>query len=221
MPMHESPLGRRPTVPDQRREERASSLTHGIMALMAFASLGPLVYLAVLRGNVRHIVSFSVFGSALVFLFMASALMHRRNMQGLHKRVYDFLDYTGIYLVIAATYTPFCLVTLHGAWGWSIFGIIWSLAGGGTLLSLIFKESFDKYAVGVYLLMGWMILIPIKPLAAALPPGGLALLFGGGLAYSIGVIVLVRNRLFYAHAIWHLFVGLGALLSLRRRRRRA
>ena len=214
MPMHESPLGQTPRRPDNVRQERASTLTHGIMALLAFASLGPLIYLAVAHGNMRHVISFSVFGSALVLLFGASTLMHLKNMRGLHKRIYDFLDYAGIYLVIAGTYTPFCLITLHGTLGWALFGTVWGLAAIGTLLSLTLGDRFDRYAVLIYLVMGWLIVFAIRPLAAGLQFGGMALPFGGGLAYTIGVLVLVTDRLLYSHAIWHLFVGLGALLHL-------
>lgn len=214
MPMHESPLGQRPRRSDTVRQERASTLTHGIMALLAFASLGPLIYLSATHGNVRHLISFSVFGCALVLLFIASTLMHFRNMRGMHRRVYDFLDYAGIYLVIAGTYTPFCLITLHGPLGWALFGTVWGLAAAGTLLSLTLGERFDRYAILVYLAMGWLIVFAIRPLAAGLQFGGTALLFGGGLAYTLGVLVLVTDRLLYSHAIWHLFVGLGALLHL-------
>jgi hemolysin III len=213
--MHESFLGQRgPRRPDQSRQEWANSLTHGLMALLALASLGPLIIAAARHGSVRHIVSFSIFGSALVLLFLASALMHSKNLQGLHKRVYDFLDYAGIYLVIAATYTPFCLVTLHGALGWTLFGVVWGLAGTGTLLSLFIGEKFDRYAILIYLAMGWLVIVALRPLAVGLQAGGLALLIGGGVAYTVGVVVLVTDRLLYSHAIWHLFVGLGAFLHL-------
>jgi hemolysin III len=128
--------------------------------------------------------------------------------------VLEFLDHAGIYLVIAGTYTPFCLVTLHGAWGWSLFGVVWGLAALGMTLSLIYGDRFTRFADGIYLLMGWLIVIAIKPLAAALTLPGLALVIGGGLAYTIGVVFLTVKRLDHYHAIWHLFVGLGALLHL-------
>ena len=199
---------------EERRKEYASSLTHGVAALLAIVSLAPLIYVAVQRGNTRHIIGFSIFGSALVFLFVASSLMHFRYMRGTSRRIFEFLDYAGIYMVIAGTYTPFCLITLHGAWGWALFGVVWGLAAVGTLLSLFLRERFDRYAVIIYLLMGWLVVLAIKPLAAGLHLGGLALLLGGGLAYSLGVLELVLERHFYSHAIWHLFVGLGALLHL-------
>jgi len=198
----------------RHRQEAANSLTHGVAAVAAAFLLAPLIALAMHRGNARHVISFSVFGSALIFLFSASTLMHWRNMHGTTRRIFDFLDYAGIYLVIAASYTPFCLVTLHGSLGWWLFGIVWGLAASGTLLSLFVGQRFDRFAVLIYLVMGWMVVIAIKPLAAGLSTGGVALLVGGGLAYSVGVIILVTDRFYHSHAIWHLFVGLGALLHL-------
>lgn len=196
------------------RQERANAITHAVAAILALLALAPLIVLAVYRGNARHIIGFSLFGSALVLLFTASSLMHFRYMRGKARRIHEFLDYAGIYLVIAATYTPFCLVTLRGAWGWSIFGVVWGLAAVGTLLALFLGQRFDRFANLIYLLMGWLIVIAIKPLAAGLQAGGLALLLGGGLAYSLGVAVLVMKRHYYSHAIWHLFVGLGAFLHM-------
>jgi hemolysin III len=196
------------------RQELANSITHGIAAALSLVALGALVMLALLRGNALHLVSFSLFGMALVFLFSASAMMHFHQRNKPAHQLYEFLDYAGIYLVIAATYTPFCLITLQGAGGWVLFGMVWFLAVAGTLLSLFLGDRFTRYANGVYLVMGWLVVIFIKPLAAGLSTGGLALLFGGGLAYTIGVIVLVSKRHFHSHALWHLFVGLGALLHM-------
>jgi hemolysin III len=210
----QSTEGRPGAERDRRREEAVNTLTHLVAAVISVAALGPLIVLAAVKGNARHVVSFSIFGSAVTFLFIASTLMHISRWEGPKRRVLEFLDHAGIYLVIAGTYTPFCLVTLHGAWGWSLFGVEWGLAALGMLLSLIFGERFTRFADGIYLVMGWLIVIAIKPLTAALTLPGLALVIGGGLAYTIGVIFLTVKRLKYYHAIWHLFVGLGALLHL-------
>ncbi len=210
----DSPLDRTPPSEEQRRQEYANSLSHGVMTLLAIAALAPLIVLAATRGTARHVIGFSIFGAALVLLFAASTLMHVRYMQGRARRIHDFLDYAGIYVLIAGTYTPFCLVTLKGAWGWSIFGVVWGLAAVGTLLSLFLRERFDRYSIAFYLAMGWLVVIPIKPLTEGLRLGGTLLLFGGGLAYTVGVVVLLAKKHFHAHAIWHLFVGLGALLHL-------
>jgi hemolysin III len=200
--------------PQSQRQEIANSITHGLGALIAIACLGPLVILAVNRGNARHVISFSIFGAALVFLFIASTLMHLQRSTGRVRRIYEFMDLAGIYLVIAGTYTPFCLVTLHGPLGWTIFGVIWALAGAGMMLTLWLGDRFSRYGNAIYLLMGWLIVVAIKPLAIGLTLPGLALLVGGGLAYSIGVVFLSSQRFYHYHAIWHLFVALGALLHL-------
>jgi hemolysin III len=196
------------------RQEAANSLTHGAAAILALLLFAPLVALAARKGDARHVISFSVFGSALIFLFSASTLMHWRKMHDSTRRIFDFLDYAGIYILIAASYTPFCLVTLHGAVGWWLFGTVWLMAVSGTLLSLFAGERSDRFAIAIYLVMGWLVVIAIKPLAVGLEAGGMALLLGGGLAYTAGVVVLVTNRFYHSHAIWHLFVGLGALLHL-------
>ena len=197
---------------DERRKDAANTLTHGIAAVLAAILVGPLIALAVTRGDVRHVVSFSIFGGTLIFLLSASALMHWRQIHGTTHRVFELLDYTGIYLLIAGTYTPFCLVTLHGALGWTLFGVVWGLALAGTLMQALLGPRFDRYSLLLYLAMGWLVLVPIVPLTRALHGGGLALLLGGGLAYSAGVAVYLNKRIFHSHAIWHLFVGLGALL---------
>jgi hemolysin III len=203
----------RPTA-KERRQEAANSLTHGICAFLAIVLLAPLILLAERKGNVRHVIGFSVFGSAMVFLFVASTLMHWHNMRGMARRVFVFLDYAGIFILIAGTYTPFCLVTLHGPLGWDLFFVIWGLALTGTLCSAYFGSRFDPYAIAVYLAMGWLVVVAIRPLAVGLTLPGLALLLGGGLAYTVGVVVLATNRFIQAHAVWHLFVGLGAFLHL-------
>lgn len=205
------PSGSAPSA-DDRRKDAANTLTHGIAAILAVILVGPLIAMAVTRGDLRHVVSFSVFGGALVFLFSASSLMHWRQMRGTTRRFFELLDYTGIYLLIAGTYTPFCLVSLRGALGWSLFGVVWALALGGTLMQVFLGPRFDRYSLLLYLAMGWLVLVAIVPLARALHGGGLALLVGGGIAYSLGVAVYLSKRIFHSHAIWHLFVGLGALL---------
>ena len=199
----------------ERRQELANSVTHGLMALIAALALAPLIIVASLKGNARHIISFSLFGAALVFLFSASTVMHLYRSDGVHRKAHGFLDHLGIYLTIAGTYSPFCLVTLHGTMGWSLFGVIWTLAAVGIVATLYWGDGFTRrYGNLVYLLMGWMIAIAIKPLAIGLTANGVALLVGGGLAYTAGVAVLALKPHYHYHAIWHLFVGLGAFLHL-------
>jgi hemolysin III len=198
----------------ERRQELANTATHAVAAVLALVLLGPLILLAALRGNARHIVSFSLFGAALVFLYSASTVMHLYRSSGINRKAQGFLDHLGIYLVIAGTYSPFCLVTLHGPLGWTLFIVIWSLAFFGIVATLYWGEKFTRYGNGVYLLMGWLIAVAIQPLAAGLHPGGVALLVAGGLAYTLGVAILALKPHYQYHAIWHLCVGLGSLLHL-------
>lgn len=200
--------------PQKKRQEIANGITHGIPALLSIAALGPLIILAYLQGNARHVIGFTAFGLALVFLFSASTIMHFHRSTGAVKAIYGFLDHVGICLMIAGTYTPFCLVTLHGTLGWSLLIAVWVFAIVGITLSFIYGERFMQHGNLVYMLMGWLIVIAIKPLAIGLTPVGVALLVGGGLAYTIGVVVLATKRIYHYHAVWHLFVGLGAFLHL-------
>jgi hemolysin III len=200
--------------PQKKRQELANGLTHAIPALLSIASIGPLIILAMLRGNERHVIGFAAFGLALVFLFSASTIMHFHRSTGAVKAIYGFLDHVGICLTIAGTYTPFCLVTLHGPLGWALLIAVWSFAIIGISLSFIYGERFMQHGNTVYMLMGWLIIIAIKPLAIGLTMPGLALLVAGGLAYTIGVVILSTKKIYHYHAVWHLFVGLGALLHL-------
>ena len=191
------------------REEIAHTITHGIGALLSIAGLAVMVAYASLNGDAWHIVSSSIYGATLIFLYMSSSLYH-----GIHhpraKAVLRQLDHAAIYLLIAGTYTPFLLVSLRGAWGWSLFGLIWTLALVGILLEFLHGDRFKKLALGLYLGMGWIVLVAIKPLWERVETGGLILLLVGGLCYSLGVIFYIRKQMAYHHAIWHLFVLAGS-----------
>lgn len=191
------------------RQEIANSVTHGIGTALSVAGLTLLVVLASLRGSTRDVVSVAVYGTTLVLLYLASTLYHAIQHEGA-KRILKILDHSAIFLLIAGTYTPFTLISLRGPWGWSLFGTIWGLAVIGVVLKLFFTGRYERLSTGVYLLMGWIIMVAIRPLASALPAGGLLLLFLGGVAYSAGVIFYVQKRT-YSHAVWHLFVILGSL----------
>jgi len=192
-------------------EEMANSITHGVGIILAVAGLGVLTAFASVFGNVWHIVSASVFGGMLIFLYTASTLYHSARVPRV-KTFLQALDHCAIFLLIAGTYTPFTLVSLHGPWGWSLFGVIWGLA----LLGIVFEMTpFRRYravSIGLYLGMGWLILAAINPMLAHVPFGGLALLLAGGLAYTLGTGFYVLRRLRYHHAIWHLFVLAGSIL---------
>jgi hemolysin III len=203
--------GPRLSQEEWRRQEIASSFTHGIAALFSLAALWILVVAAARYGNLRHILSFTVFGVSMVILYSSSAFLHGLPL-GRARKVFEDLDLGGIFLMIAGTYTPFTLVTLQGPWGWSLFAAIWFLAALGVGGMLWNKKLFEKFAATIYLAMGWLIVIAIRPLAEHLPLPGLLLLIAGGLAYTLGVIFFLWERFLYHHAIWHVFVMLGSFL---------
>jgi hemolysin III len=191
-------------------EEIANSITHGVGVLLSCCGLVYLVILANRYGNGWHILAGAIFGSTLVLSYAASTLYHAIPDIGA-KRILKVVDHAAIYLLIAGTYTPFTLISLHGAWGWSLFGTIWGLALLGVVLKITMLGRLAKISTFVYLLMGWIVVVAMKPLLTAVATGGLLLLFSGGLAYSIGVIFYVWKKLPYNHAIWHMFVLAGSL----------
>ena len=176
-----------------RRQERASSYTHGIAAIFSVAALWLLVVAAARYGNLRHILSFTVFGVTMVILYGASSLMHALPL-GRARHLFEDLDLAGVYLLIAGTYTPFALVTLQGPLGWGLFIGIWCLAAIGVAGVYLYRKQFERVAAAIYLVMGWLIVAAIKPLAAHLAFPGLARLVAGGLAYSLGVIFFLWTR---------------------------
>lgn len=191
-------------------EEIANSITHGIGAALSVAGAAILIVLATLHGDVRRIVSFSIYGAALIILYLASTLYHSfRNPRV--KRVFKIIDHIAIYLLIAGTYTPFMLISLKGSWGWSLFSIVWGLAFLGIVFKAFFIDYFKKLSVLVYILMGWLCVIPFKQMITNVPSGGLILLIAGGILYTSGVIFYGWHRLKYNHAIWHLFVMGGSI----------
>lgn len=191
------------------RQELANSLTHGLGTALAIAALVLMVVFASLRGTARHIVGVSLFGACLVILYAMSTLYHAFRGPRV-KKVFHILDHAAIFLLIAGTYTPFCLATLRGGWGWSIFGVIWGLAVVGITFKAIFGPRFPWLSTSVYLAMGWLVVIAIAPLVRALPTGGLLWLFGGGICYTVGVAFYSWHRLPFHHAVWHLFVLAGS-----------
>lgn len=191
-------------------EELAHSITHGIGAVLSIAGLVLLVTLAALRGDAWHVVACSIFGATLVFLYTASTLYHSITHPGA-KRVMRVFDHAAIFLLIAGTYTPFTLVTLRGGWGWTLFVIVWGLALVGIIYKITARNRFRFLSVLLYLGMGWLVLIAIKPMVTSIPGPGLALLLAGGLCYTLGVIFYAWKRLPYGHAVWHLFVLAGSI----------
>ena len=190
-------------------EEIANSITHGLGSLLAIGGLAVLVGFASVHGNAWHVTTCSIFGATLIFSYLSSTLYHSIP-QPEAKRVLKVIDHAAIYLLIAGTYTPFTLVSLRGPWGWSLFGTIWGLALLGVILKTTMLGKISGISTAIYLAMGWIVLIAIKPMLTAVEPGGLLLLLLGGLAYSGGVIFYLWKRLPYNHAIWHLFVLAGS-----------
>ncbi len=191
------------------REEVANRLTHALGALLSVAGLVLLVMFATRNGNAWHIVSTAIFGTTLVLLYSASTLYH--SFRGDRAReVLQKFDHAAIFLLIAGTYTPFVLVTLRGPWGWSLFGVVWGLAVAGVALKFWLAGRFRLLSTSIYLAMGWLVMVAIKPLSAALPAGGLKLLVAGGLCYTGGAVFYLWKKLPYHHAVWHLCVLAGS-----------
>jgi hemolysin III len=187
------------------REELANRLTHGIGAAFSIAGLVLMVVFSARHGDVWKVVSSAIFGTTLVLLYLSSTLYH--SVRAERRRILlRKIDHAAIFLLIAGTYTPFVLVTLRGPWGWSLFGVVWGLAVAGVALKFWFAGRFKLMSTLLYIGMGWLVMIALKPLAAALPAGGLKLLVAGGLCYTGGAVFYLWRRLPFNHAIWHLFV---------------
>ncbi len=193
-----------------RTEEFWNVLTHGLGLILSIPALVLLIVFASLNETVWHIVSYSIYGSTLVMLYLASTLFHASRKKEIRLRLNVF-DHVSIFFLIAGTYTPFVLVTLRGPWGWSIFGVIWGLAIAGAILKLFFTGRYNKISTLIYVLMGWLIVIAVKPLIQNLSADGLFWLTLGGISYSIGAVFYLLNRLPYNHAIFHVFVLLGSI----------
>lgn len=195
---------------EQTKQELANSITHGLGAALSVAALVLLVVFASLRGTARHIVGSALFGSTLILLYMMSTLYH--SFRGPRvKAVFKVLDHSAIFLLIAGTYTPFCLATLRGAWGWTLFGLVWGLAALGITFKAVFIHRMAFLSTAIYLLMGWCVVIAIVPLWKTLSPHGLAWLFGGGFCYTAGAGFYAWKSLRFNHAIWHLCVIAGSV----------
>lgn len=229
------------STPQSSREELANSLTHGLGVLLSIAGLVVMVVFAALHGTARDVVGAAIFGSTLILLYLMSTLYHAFRGPRV-KLVFKVFDHSAIFLLIAGTYTPFCLSALgriSPGWGWTVFGLVWGLAVLGITFKGVFYGRIAKAALspapldhlhtppvqpvdpgfvrrmgwistGIYLLMGWIIIIAAAPLARSLPAHGLYWLFGGGLFYSVGAGIYSLEKLPYHHALWHLFVVAGS-----------
>ncbi|MEJ2514697.1 MAG: hemolysin III family protein [Gammaproteobacteria bacterium] len=189
-------------------EEIANSVSHGMALVLALLGTPFLIVEAATRGGTADVVGAAVFAATVVLAYTASTLYHAFP-HGAAKRVLRALDHGTIFLLIAGTYTPFTLGVLRGGWGWSLFGAIWTLALAGVILKASGGVRFHRLSIVLYLVMGWMVIVAIKPLAEAMEPAGLAWLVAGGLAYTAGVVFYALDRIPYCHFIWHLFVITG------------
>ncbi len=191
-------------------EEIANSLTHGFGLALSLGGFVALIVVAALHGSVLSIVSCGVYGATLVCLYAASTVYHTLRAPR-WKRVLKIVDHSCIYLLIAGTYTPFTLVALRGSWGWTLFGMVWTLALGGIVFKLWFVDRFPTASTVFYLMMGWLVVIAVKPITSAVPVPALLWLLAGGLSYSAGVVFFAMPRLRYSHAVWHGFVLAGSI----------
>lgn len=191
--------------------EKLNAWTHLVGAVLACIGASWLLVAATLQGSPRKIVSMAVYGLSLLLLYSASTLYH--SLRGRAKVIMRKLDHLSIYLLIAGSYTPFCLVTLEGAWGWWLFGIVWSLALVGMLQEIKPRSEARVLSLVIYALMGWIVLVAVKPLLAALGTAGFVWLAAGGVCYTVGIVFFVFDERFrHWHGIWHLFVMVGSLL---------
>ena len=192
--------------------EKFNTYTHLAGALLALAGGIVLVVLGALSGDMWKVISFSIYGATLVLLYSFSTLYHNA-AHGKLKVFLRKLDHNAIYLLIAGSYTPFTLVSLHGPWGWSLFGVVWGLALLGIFQEIWLKKETRRVSLVIYILMGWVALVAVVPLVAALSWAGFAWLAAGGLAYTVGIIFFVNDEKFtHWHGFWHLFVLAGSAL---------
>lgn len=191
-------------------EEIANAITHGIGTLLAIAALVLLIVFSAKYGDTWYVVSYTIYGSTLVLLYLQSTLYHSLTNKTA-KRVFRIFDHASIYLLIAGTYTPFTLTILRGALGWTIFGIIWGMAILGIVMKSIWLDKFEKISTAIYIFMGWIIIIAIKRIVIFMPTTGTVFLVLGGILYTSGCFFYSRDDMKFNHAIWHLFVIGGSV----------
>lgn len=202
----DSRLGqRRPVHP---REEIANSISHGLALLLAIAALPVLVLSAAKIGSTGFTIGVAVFGTTIVMLYLASTLYHSLT----HVRAKQFfrkVDHCAIFLLIAGSYTPFALGVLRGPWGWTLLTIVWVLAVAGIAMKVVAGHRHWWFSIVLYLVMGWLAVVAVKPILTLVPLPGILLILAGGIAYSGGLAFFAAHRLRYNHFIWHLFVMAG------------
>ncbi|KOS08437.1 hypothetical protein AM493_19865 [Flavobacterium akiainvivens] len=196
---------------NRRSEELWNTLTHGAGAVFSIAALVVLVAYSALYGTALHVAVSVVFGASLVLLYTASTIYHAA-WKLRWKRILQKIDHLCIYVLIAGTYTPVALLGLKGAWGWAIFGIIWAFCIAGFIFKFSPLRRYEKLSLALYALMGWLIIVAIKPLIGAMENNALLYLLGGGLCYTFGIYFYAKEKIPYNHTIWHIFVLGGSTL---------
>ncbi|NCA98084.1 MAG: hemolysin III family protein [Clostridia bacterium] len=191
-------------------EELFNSITHGIGALLSIAALVILVVIAARRRDALAMVSFAIYGSSLLLLYLSSTLYHSLTAPRA-KAVFRVLDHASINLLIAGSYTPITLLALTPGWGWSLFGVVWGLAILGVLLNVAGLEKTRRISMALYVLMGWLVIVALRPMLAMVPAGLLIFLLAGGLFYTVGILFYAVKKIPFNHGIWHLFVLGGSI----------
>ena len=190
------------------REEVANSISHGLGLLLSLVAFPVLVLAALEVGSVRFLVGVSVFGGTMVLLYLASTLYHSIS-HATAKQLFRVFDHTAIFLLIAGSYTPFALGVLRGPWGWSLLAIVWTLAIIGITLKINKRTRHSRISIVLYVIMGWLAVVAVKPILMLIPVPGILLILAGGLAYTGGLAFFAAQRIRYNHFIWHLFVIAG------------
>ncbi|BDR66178.1 hemolysin D [Clostridium tetani] len=193
-----------------KKEEIANAITHGIGVIFSIVALVLLVVFATKYKDAWYTVSYSIYGSTLIILYMCSTLYHSFTNEKV-KKIFRKFDHSSIFLLIAGTYTPFTLTILRGKLGWSILGIIWAITIVGIVLKIVCFEKMEKVSTFLYIAMGWVIVVALKSIISSLPVKGIVLLIAGGLIYTVGCIFYAKDKIPYNHAIWHVFVLGGSV----------
>jgi len=193
-------------------EEIWHAVTHGIGFILSITALALLVSFATLNGSALHITAAAIYGASLIIMYGSSTLYHAISQQNI-KRLFQKFDHSAIYFLIAGTYTPILLITIGGAWGWTLFGIEWGIAVVGIALKFIYPGRFEALSLIAYVFMGWLIAFVFDTFKANIDPMGFWLIVSGGIAYTSGIVFYVKDKISYFHAIWHLFVMLGSILQ--------
>ena len=191
-------------------EEIWHAITHGVGLLLGIAGLVILIVVVSWNFSTIKMTACVVYGSTLIIMYGSSTLYHALRNQKI-KKLFQIFDHASIYLLIAGSYTPIALVTLGGAWGWSIFGANWGIAIVGIALKFLYPKRFEKLSLFLYVIMGWMIVVATNPILDQMPTGGLWLLLAGGLFYSFGIIFYIKDERPFYHAVWHIFVLSGSI----------